>query len=119
MAKKTEIREISLVEDKGTFEVLFKRLYGEDPDYDFDSLSALRSLLSNEKARLLHTIRTKNPNSIYKLAGILKRDFASVLKDVKLLERFGFLSLVAEKTGKRERLKPIISTDRIRLDIKI
>jgi hypothetical protein len=37
---------------------------------DFSGLLALRQLLSDEKARILHTIKTKNPKSIYELAKI-------------------------------------------------
>ena len=77
-------------------------------DYDFEGLSALRKILSNEKARLLNTIKTQSPNSIYKLARILGRDFKSVSNDIKLLERFGFIDMISEKTGNRERLKPVL-----------
>ena len=58
-------------------------------DFDFEALSALRRLLSNEKARLLHVIKKNRPKSIYELAKILKRDFKSVNEDIKLLQRFG------------------------------
>ena len=119
MAKKIKSLQITLVGDKGTFSTLFKKLSGEKKDYDFGGLSALRNLLSNEKARVLHVIKNKNPKSIYGLAKILKRDFKSVNDDVKLLKRFGLLDLISEKTGERERLKPIISADSINIEIKI
>ena len=76
-------------------------------------------LASNEKAKILYTIKTKKPNSMYSLAKILERDFKSVSDDIKLLERFGFIEMIAEKTGKRERLKPILSSDTITINIKI
>jgi predicted transcriptional regulator len=119
MANKTKIREITISEDSGAFQSFFKKLAGEHKDFDFEGLEILRRLLSNEKARLLHTIKTKKPKSIYELAKFLQRDFKSVSDDVKLLERFGFISFVSEKTGKRNRLKPIISADTIRIDFKI
>ena len=119
MAAKTKIREITIVDDKGTFSHIFKRLYGEKEEYDFEGISAVRQLLSNEKARILHTIKTKNPSSIYSLAKILGRDFKSVNDDIKLLERFGFLELIAEKTGKRSRLKPSLMVDSIKIEIKV
>ena len=83
MAPKTKVRQITLVNEKGTFKTLFKKFSGEKKDYDFEGLSALRNLLSNEKARILHTIKIKNPISIYNLAKILERDFKSVNDDVK------------------------------------
>ena len=117
MAKKTRIRQIILVNDKGSFKTLFKKFTGEKKDYDFEGLSSLRNLLSNEKARILNVIKIKNPTSIYNLAKILDRNFKSVSDDIKLLERFGFIDLIAEKTGKRERLKPVIVVDSINIEI--
>ena len=119
MAAKTKTREITVVDESGTFNTFFKKFLGEKADYDFEGISALRRLLSNEKARILHTIKTKNPNSIYKLAKILKRDFKSVNDDIKLLERFGFIDLISEKSGKRERLRPIIVVDSINIKINV
>jgi|TARA_Y100000034_G_C6689607_1_gene303587 predicted transcriptional regulator len=117
MAKKTKTRQITLVNEKGSFKTLFKKFAGEKKDYDFEGLSSLRNLLSNEKSRILHLIKLKNPTSIYNLAKILDRDFKSVSDDVKLLERFGFIDLIAEKTGKRERLKPVVVVDSINVEI--
>lgn len=119
MAKKTKVREINIVDEAGVFATFFKRFTHGEGEFDFDSLSALRKLLSNEKAKILYTIKSKKPTSIYSLAKILSRDFKSVNDDVKLLERFGFIEMLSEKTGKRERLKPILSADTITINIKI
>ncbi len=119
MAPKTKTREITVVDEGGTFNTFFKKFLGEKAEYDFEGITALRRLLSNQKARVLHIIKTKNPDSIYKLAKILKRDFKSVSDDIKLLERFGFIDLIAEKSGKRERLRPIIVVDSISIKIQV
>lgn len=119
MAAKTKIREITIVDEGGAFTTFFKRFTHDASQYDFEGLAALRKLLSNEKAKILNTIKTKKPDSIYALAKLLQRDFKSVSEDIKLLERFGFIDMLAEKTGKRKRLKPILSTDTISIKIKI
>lgn len=119
MATRTKTREITISDDNGTFNAFFKKFTGETSDYDFEGISALRKLLSNEKARILNIIKTKKPSSIYQLSKILGRDFRSVSDDIKLLERFGFIELISEKTGKRERLKPIIVVDSINISIKL
>ncbi len=119
MAAKNKTREITIVDNEGTFSAFFQKLTGEKKDYDFEGLSALRKLLNNEKARLLHIIKNKNPSSIYALSKIAGRDFKSVREDIKLLERFGFIDMIAEKTGKRERLKPILTVDSIHIHVKI
>ena len=68
---------------------------------------------------LLNVIKNQKPNSLYQLAKILKRDFKSVINDIKLLERFGFIDMVSEKTGKRQRLRPVIVVDSIYINLKI
>jgi len=118
MAEKSKTREITIIDEGGRFDVLLRRFTG-DKEYDFEGLSTLRKLLSNEKARLMNTIKTKKPRSIYELAKILKRDFKSVNEEIKLLESFGFVDMVAEKTGKRERLRPILAVDSMHIYIKI
>lgn len=119
MANKTKTRDITIVDNRGAFSLFFKKFTGEEKEYDFEGISALRKLLSNEKARILHIIKNKKPDSIYKLAKILKRDLKSVNNDVKLLERFGFIDMISEKTGKRERLRPVIVVDSIRINLNV
>ncbi|HLC53188.1 MAG TPA: ArsR family transcriptional regulator [Candidatus Nanoarchaeia archaeon] len=119
MAQKTKTREITIVDKGGAFNTFFRKLTGEEREYDFEGLSALRKLLSNERARLLHAIKVKHPKSLYELAKLVGRDFKSVQEDMHLLERFGFIEMVAEKTGKRRRLKPNIVVDTITIHIKI
>ena len=115
---KTKIREITIEQDKGAFS-LFRKSGTSNKDYDFEGLSSVRNLLSNEKARLLHTVKSKEPKSVYELAKLLKRDFKSVNGDIKLLERFGFIDLISEKTGNRERLRPKLVVESINIEIKV
>jgi len=115
---KTKVREITVIQSKGTFSI-FKKAGNSKKDYDFEGLSLLRHLLSNEKARLLHTIKTQEPGSLYDLAKKLGRTFKSVNDDVKFLERFGFLELLEEKTKNRIRHKPIIAVDTMTIHVKM
>ncbi len=119
MAEKYRTREVTIVDEGGTFNAFFKRVTGGGTEeYDFESLAIVRKLLSNEKARIINTLKHKKPNSMYELSKILGRDFKSVSEDIKLLERFGFISMIAEKTGKRERLRPELAVDSMYLQIK-
>lgn len=115
---KSKIREITITESKGAFSV-FRKKNPSKKDYDFSGILALRQLLSNEKARILDVIKTQNPISIYDLAKKLHRGFKSVNDDIKLLERFGFIELIEEKTKNRKRHKPQILADTITIHIKI
>lgn len=114
---KVKTREITITEEKGAFSIFNPGK--SKKKYDFEGISALRKIISNEKARILHTIKTENPKSIYDLAKKLNRTFKSVSDDVKLLERFGFIELLKETTKKRERLKPVISVDTMTIHLKV
>lgn len=117
MAKKEKIRIVNLYITPGAFASIFKRLKGDRSEYDFSGLSELRLLLSNEKAKVLNVIKNNNPDSIYKTARILGRDFKAVSQDIRLLEKFGFIELKPENKGKRKRLKPILAIDKLQVNI--
>jgi len=88
-------------------------------EYNPEDIELLRKLFSNEKTRILHTLKTKKPKSIYDLAKILERDFKSVYLDLKFLERFGFIEFYSEKKGKRESLRPVLVIDSLKLELTI
>jgi len=115
---KTKTREITLKEAKGSFLLLRKSKTSKE-DYDFSGILALRQLLSNEKARMLSVIKAQNPRSIYDLAKRLNRGFKTVNDDIKLLEKFGFVELIEEKTKNRIRHKPVIVVDTVTVHFKI
>ncbi|MEM4625518.1 MAG: hypothetical protein QXJ28_02020 [Candidatus Pacearchaeota archaeon] len=119
MTERTRIIEIQ--EKSGTFVSVFKKFSTKKEEYNFSDMSLLRRLLSNERARLLNVIKTRNPLSIYALAKILERDFKSVRDDVLLLKKFGFLNLVAEKSphGNRIKLRPVLEANTIHIILKI
>lgn len=113
----TTTREITLKESKGAFS-LFKNAKTKT-SYDFSGISALRQLLTKEKARILDTIKNEKPISLYDLAKKLGRNFKTVHDDVKLLERFGFIEIVEEKTKNRTRHRPKIITELVTIHIRI
>ncbi len=118
MAEKSKTREITITDDSGTFNTFWRRITS-NKEYDFGGLALFRKIISNEKAKLMHVIKTKKPKSVYELAKMLERDFKSVREDVKLLEEFGFINMLAEKTGKRDRHRPILVVDSMHVHIKL
>ena len=111
-------REITIKEVKGTFDLITGKIPKEG-NYDFDGISSLKRLLSKEKARMLDVIKYKKPISIYGLAKTLERPFKAVMDDVKLLERFGFIELVKEKTNNKIRHRPEIVVDHMIIHVRI
>jgi len=115
---KSKIREVTIRESQGSFS-LFNEKNITKESYNFDGLDSLRKLLSKEKARILDVIKIKKPKSIYELSKILNRPFKAVIDDIKLLERFGLVNLVEEKTKKRVRHRPEVSIDHLIIHLKI
>ncbi len=116
MAQK-KVRNINLYVTSGVFSSIFKRFKGEKGEYDFSGIADLRQLLSNEKARILHVLKTKSPVSLYHLAKLLQRDFNSVRRDIALLEKLGIEELQRNVKGKRKQLKPVLAIDSLNIAI--
>ena len=114
--KRTKTRYVDINVNKGGF---VSKLIGEKQSHDFSDIKLLRNLLSNEKARILYALKSNKPKSIYALAKLLGRDFKSVRDDIKVLERLGFIEFHAEKTGKRESLKPVLVINKLQIIIDI
>ena len=114
--KRTKTRYVEInSSDKG----FVSKMIGEKKKHDFSDVKLLRKLLSNEKSRILHILKHKQPKSIYQLAKLLGRDFRSVHEDLKILERFGFIEFHSEKVGKRESLMPVLTIDSLQIEINI
>lgn len=116
---KSKIKNITIKESKGTFNIFSTTKKSQSKEHDFSELSDLRKLLSNEKARLLDTIKTKSPGSIYELSKVLKRPFKAVNDDAKFLEKYGLIQLKKEKVKNRDRLKPIIAIDTLTVNFQL
>ena len=116
--QRTRTVEVILKQSKGKFSI-FKKKGPSKKGFDYSAMLTLRQLLSNEKARILYTIKTKHPRSIYDLAKKLDRGFKAVSDDVKLLERFGFIQLVQRKTKNRIRHVPKIVVDKITIHLNV
>ncbi len=116
--EKFKSREVSIAQNKGNFSI-FRKPGTTKGEYNFKNISELKRLFSKEKAKVLHTIKTKNPSSLYELSKVLGRNFRSVSEDVKLLKKFGLVELKPEMTKKRKRLKPLVIVDSINIHMKI
>ena len=116
--KKTKVRTITIRQEQGAFSAIFGRFMG-DKSSETSNIAMLRSVLSNEKARLLHVLKTKQPNSIYELTKILGRDFKSVRQDIRVLENFGLIEMIPIHKGNREMLKPLLVLDELKINLEL
>lgn len=83
----------------------------------FESLDAVRNVLTPRRLELWHLIRDGKPASISNLAVLADRDFKSVYQDVRLLVAVGIVDL-RETHGKGgKRLVPISLADILTLEV--
>jgi len=76
-------------------------------DIIFDSVPSFRSFMSSQKLQILSVIRSSKPQSIYELAKLVDRDFASVKKDCDTLEAAGFIVSKETKGEKDQRTRKV------------
>src|SRR4030067_3081981 len=67
----------------------------------FENIEAMRKILSEERLRILKTVKKEDPKSIYELAKFLKRDIKNTFDDVQFLARIGLIELKKTK-GERK-----------------
>ena len=84
----------------------------------FESLGAMRKVLTEKRLRILKTIKKNHPQSIYELARMLHRDIKNTFNDVQFLAQAGLIELKKTKNG-RERTTPIVNYDKILLEIPV
>ena len=113
--KKTKTKYVDVNIKKNSFT---SKLIKDSRSYNL-SIKMLRSLLSNEKAKILYALKTTEPKSIYALSKSLGRDFKSVRNDIGLLEKFGLINLKITKSGKKKSLAPVLITDKLQVTVNI
>ena len=114
--KRHAIKNISLDVKRSAFSALFNMFSNEEM---VGEVSKVRALLSNERAKILHTIKISKPQSLYALAKLLGRDFKAVRKDLVVLEHFGIVDLIkiTPKDSKRPHIKPVLKLDTLQINL--
>lgn len=91
---------------------------GKHEGISFESFEAMRKVLTEERLRILKTIKKNQPGSIYELAKILHRDIKNTFNDVQFLAQAGLIELKKTKDG-REKTTPMVNYDKILLEIPV
>ena len=106
---------------RGTFKALQAgRPVGRREGIYFTSIEAARNLLTPNRLALLRAVRAHRPGSIYDLAKRVDRDLKNVQDDLRVLERYGLVSLTNGRgTGKRRVRVPRARFNEISLKIAI
>ena len=107
----SEIKQVWNSLEKGEKVLKHKGVY-------FENLDTMRKVLTEERLRILKTIKSKNPQSIYELAKLIGRDIKNTFNDVQFLAQMGFIELKKAKDG-REKTTPQVNYDQILLEIPV
>jgi len=84
----------------------------------FESIDDMRKVLTEERLRILKTIKKEHPQSIYELAKMIHRDIKNTFDDVQFLAQAGLVELKKTKDG-REKTTPLVNYNRILLEIQV
>lgn len=117
MALRSRTRYLNLTIEEESF--IWKFIGKGQESYNLEDVTLLRRLLSKERAKVLFIIKTKKPSSIYQLAKLLSRDIKAVEKDLKLLEKFGFIEFYRNKKGKRDSKTPKLAVDQLNIIVTL
>ena len=90
-----------------------RRLRGEF----FESLKAVRNVLTPKRLELWHIIRDKGPSSILELSRMAKRDFKSIHRDISVLVAAGIVELREGKGSRGNIQQPISLADTLLLEV--
>ena len=71
----------------------------------FESLDAVRAVLTEKRLALLGLVRERAPGSVAELARMAKRDFKSVCRDVEALRELGLIKVAGTRRGVSTRLR--------------
>ena len=83
----------------------------------YESLDAVRNVLTPRRLELWHIIRDRKPASISNLAILADRDFKSVYQDVRLLVAVGIVDLRETRGKGGKRLVPRSLADTLTLEV--
>lgn len=87
-------------------------------EVSFETIGALRKVVTPKRLELLHMIKQHSPQSIYELAKLVNRDIKSVNTDIKILADLDMISL-EEHQEERKKVKPTVSFDKLNVEIAI
>jgi len=93
--------------------------YRQKSEYQiyFEDENLLNKAFSPERLKILKTIKSEKPDSIYKLAKILDKDFKYVYTEVKYLKSLGLLELHKQTINNKIKIIPEVKYDKLVYEI--
>lgn len=88
----------------------------EDKIIYVESIDAARKLMTNERMRLLRTVKKQKPDSIYSLAKMLGKNFKTVSVDTNMLRDIGVIKFEYHQVGLRNLIRPVVGASKIQVE---
>lgn len=82
------------------------------------NLAVLLQMATQTRLEIFYMIVKNKPHSIYELSEKLEKSQPYILKEVKILEGLGLITLKKELDGNRERLRPVALYSNIIFDFQ-
>ncbi|TVQ79898.1 MAG: hypothetical protein EA369_03885 [Bradymonadales bacterium] len=89
----------------------------KEPKFFFESLDAVRSILTDKRMQLLRLIKKERPSSIKELARLAKRDFKAVYADIQKLEQFDLVQVTKSRPGSNTQVRSKVSAIQFSVEI--
>lgn len=83
----------------------------------FESLDAVRNVLTEKRLALWRLIRDRHPDSISELSKLADRDFKSIHRDLAVLVAVGLVELKKGKGQRGDTQKPTSLADSLTLEV--
>ena len=83
----------------------------------FGSVESFRQFFTPRRLELMKVIKNKHPGSIYELAKLTRRDFKSVVTDIKILEKYRMIDTKKVSVKGGYKVKPIFDYDKLSVEI--
>jgi predicted transcriptional regulator len=83
----------------------------------FESLDAVRVILTDKRLELWRTIRDQKPGSISEVAELVDRGFKAVYRDLQLLEGLGLITFKKGKGKRGDVQAPVSLVDELQLAV--
>lgn len=83
----------------------------------FESLEAVRDVLTDKRLELWRAIRDEKPESISALTKIVNRNFKAVHRDLLLLQNLGLITFKKNKGKRGDLQSPIALVDELQLAV--
>ena len=83
----------------------------------FGSVESFRQFFTPRRLELMKAIKNKQPGSIYELAKLTRRDFKSVVTDIKILEKYKMINTKKVPVKGGYKVRPIFDYDKLKVEI--